>query len=853
MNPITPSFKEPARPQEWRHGYPLITPSASPPVSRSFLSANRLASRASAATGSASTPPPTKRTNRTATPFDPNFDLHEARKASATRVWDVWSQLEERYTRRIDEDDIIDLRTNSVIKDRGILRGLTQQYDIGTFAEADANDAASEGGGGQTEGEDDVDEIDAFAPEADLSVNAYEIPPPRELDPEDVEEFLEAERKRKELYGDEDEEASDSISWPAVPSRRMEVIEEIRETIHEEVTLVRSEVEESVRSEPDWGRSESIQDPPLEENQDEDADELDEWTVDESSVLYLVGAHNAAHNEYDEDKAAAPAASTSTIIPKPTKSNEDRPADIFSPEPPQQDEDSSLIDLGPHTDPGPSKLSTKKSKPRKQTGRAPSFVQQDLNPQHRSVPDAPANASAEVPRSPKKKQRMQVEVVISSRPPKAKGKGKALSSPRPRSPSPSPGPSRAYLAEAEAHSISQDTQKALVKNEGAARRSKTKKQAVNLVTDDDAVPGIPASAKGKGKALPPRSPSPPSPTVKVTRSRLRNESEAVELRAQARRSESKVPPAPRAHKRKRVSDESARGESISFTRLASTCSSPELDDGGYISSSEGASGEDSDAEPSKPFRSSLRSRSHPPSRARSRAPSRARSHAPTFPPLPPRDTSFQPDPTTQAQAQYLLVQAMHHLSYLISATPAPGVPPLGWAPPTTFPPLPSYPFPQEPRPPQTPSHRHRSRSRHRSAALAQSSSSSSPTRPSSSSILSTPSHTRHPLPHSYDPAYSRATLPPSSPPLSSPRLPQSPDSPIDWEEMRPKSARYTSPSKDTRCRSPVKASIDSSSPSKGRSKSRGRKVSFKLSVDEAPSRGRKGKGKERDKDRSDGH
>ncbi|KZT19474.1 hypothetical protein NEOLEDRAFT_1077683, partial [Neolentinus lepideus HHB14362 ss-1] len=158
MNPNASPFKEPPRPQEWRRGYPLITPSASPPVSRSFSLADRLASRAPTSTTGTATPPPTRRTNRTATPAgsrDSNFDFHLARKASAMRVWDVWSQLEERYTRRIDEDDIIDLRLNSVIKDRGILRGLSQQYDIGTFAEADANDAASEGAGGQTEGEDD--------------------------------------------------------------------------------------------------------------------------------------------------------------------------------------------------------------------------------------------------------------------------------------------------------------------------------------------------------------------------------------------------------------------------------------------------------------------------------------------------------------------------------------------------------------------------------------------------------------------------------------------------------------------------------------------------------------------------
>ncbi|OCH91843.1 hypothetical protein OBBRIDRAFT_491116 [Obba rivulosa] len=203
---------------------PLITPSASPPssrvshVSRSrppegppFAKRPRLVSTPSSLR-SFSTP------SSSATAVDPHNDFYEERRKSQKRLVDFWAQLEGRYSRPLDEDDIIDVVSESMVKDGGFLRGLRKQLDIGCFQAGsgaqDTGDASSEGGGPLTEPEEEVDEIDAFAtpaPEANFSdewEKAKNVPPVQVLDPadaQDLEAFMEAERRRKELYGDEED------------------------------------------------------------------------------------------------------------------------------------------------------------------------------------------------------------------------------------------------------------------------------------------------------------------------------------------------------------------------------------------------------------------------------------------------------------------------------------------------------------------------------------------------------------------------------------------------------------------------------------------------------------------------
>lgn len=188
------------------HKAPLITPSASPPPSQSFFpQPYRIPDQ----------PSPTKRqrllsTSRqhkslsrsSSSSADP-FDFHQAREDSTLRLLSIWSNLD-RYTRPLDEDDIIDITTGEVVKDRGVIRG-SKKYAVGCFAMADEED---------DEEDEEDDELDSFAnveaEHVNLEVDGRKVPPVRAMDPmdaKDLEEFLEAERKRKELCGSEPDES----------------------------------------------------------------------------------------------------------------------------------------------------------------------------------------------------------------------------------------------------------------------------------------------------------------------------------------------------------------------------------------------------------------------------------------------------------------------------------------------------------------------------------------------------------------------------------------------------------------------------------------------------------------------
>ncbi|PSR74809.1 hypothetical protein PHLCEN_2v9523 [Hermanssonia centrifuga] len=222
-----------AKAQEPVTGLALITPSASPPIARTPQALRRT---------STSRPPPSKRQRVGSThsvllppssksaasssviqPIDPSRD--EAWRASSQRLWSVWDSLADRYNVPLDEDDIIDLRSQKIIRDRGITRSHKRTFEIGYFADpadpaASEEDATSEDDGAQTEAED-RDELDLLTPQPKIPIklemekmNRY-VPPfstTNPADAEDLKEFLQAERERKELGGDdddEDEETSD--------------------------------------------------------------------------------------------------------------------------------------------------------------------------------------------------------------------------------------------------------------------------------------------------------------------------------------------------------------------------------------------------------------------------------------------------------------------------------------------------------------------------------------------------------------------------------------------------------------------------------------------------------------------
>ncbi|KAK0201897.1 hypothetical protein DFS33DRAFT_1489733 [Desarmillaria ectypa] len=190
-----------------------ITPSLSPPQSPSFFSARWRTP--------GSVPPPKRR--RLSTPGraasssvqDQFIDFDQARAESERRLLDVWDRLAERYSRRIDEDDIIDIVTGDVIKDRGVLRSMGR-WEVGRFADEDeGNDDRSTGEEEEVLEEESTDELDCLgdsAEEADLSLLGRSVIRSRAIDPDDpddaelLKEFSEAERRRKEICGSEEED-----------------------------------------------------------------------------------------------------------------------------------------------------------------------------------------------------------------------------------------------------------------------------------------------------------------------------------------------------------------------------------------------------------------------------------------------------------------------------------------------------------------------------------------------------------------------------------------------------------------------------------------------------------------------
>ncbi|TFK27974.1 hypothetical protein FA15DRAFT_665723 [Coprinopsis marcescibilis] len=199
---------------------PLVTPSASPPPNRPFIPDQRRASGSIPPFQTqyrvSSTPKPGQSSSTRPTP-DQKIDFDKERQASTLRLLDVWSQLAEKYTRRLDEDDIVDIVTGKVIKDNGILRNSrTLNFaSNGHEKHGDGDDEAEEDEGVDDCGDaDDDDELDAFA-DADeedpiLTIGGtLTVPPVTTHDPRDaadLQEFLRTEELRRDVIGSEPED-----------------------------------------------------------------------------------------------------------------------------------------------------------------------------------------------------------------------------------------------------------------------------------------------------------------------------------------------------------------------------------------------------------------------------------------------------------------------------------------------------------------------------------------------------------------------------------------------------------------------------------------------------------------------
>lgn len=263
--------------------------------------------------------PPLKR-QRTSTPrphhaSTPPIDINAEREASTLRMLDVWSQLAQRYTRRLDEDDIIDLRTDKIVKDRGVLRA-SSVIKFGSFADPDPPAVhRTESDDGDGEVDPDVDELDMLSgptplPEQAIAEVVKRLPPVRAVDPADAQDlkaFLEAERLRRVTCGsDLDEEDQ----------------EELTETDQDEDVQTQTEV--SSNPPDDNGDDEIHQDQVdnrrseyshshsqfLAQLQDESEDELGAWSEDDGTTII-------AHHHDDGDSEVDPPTLSPSPLPRP--------------------------------------------------------------------------------------------------------------------------------------------------------------------------------------------------------------------------------------------------------------------------------------------------------------------------------------------------------------------------------------------------------------------------------------------------------------------------------------------------------------------------------------------------------
>ncbi|KAH0832077.1 hypothetical protein J3R83DRAFT_12985 [Lanmaoa asiatica] len=270
----------------------LLTPSASPsvgPPDRPLAKRPRLRSTPSSSVSA--TPSMSNESTSSA-------DFNSARRASTLRVLNVWTQLAERYNKRLDEDDILDLYSGAIIKDRGVLRGAPRDYHIGLFAQPEGDQDYPDADQDQEDSEqdDDDNELNALPPsetttDDDAPISKKEllrgVPPlSATTDAEDLREFLEAERKRRELTGNEEDEEDMSPEQLSVLRKALEEQSQKREA-------------EIVNQAQDVASAEQLREPEVDTtptrlptrvppSDDESEDELALWTHDESTAIYPV-------------------------------------------------------------------------------------------------------------------------------------------------------------------------------------------------------------------------------------------------------------------------------------------------------------------------------------------------------------------------------------------------------------------------------------------------------------------------------------------------------------------------------------------------------------------------------------
>ncbi|TFK74871.1 hypothetical protein BDN72DRAFT_832982 [Pluteus cervinus] len=326
---------------------PLVTPSTSPPQHQGYFpppyrlqdgsppsKRPRMESRAR----SASVPRPGLKSSTSATP-DTELDIEKAREASARRLIDAWSSLAERYCKPMDEDDIVDLLTGKIVKNRGVLQGTRKAFKIGSLTEGNADETEQEADNGteseyleevegegdegleEEEQEEDRDELDVLG-KADakksriqaIAAKSRIVPPVRKkdaTDAEDLRDFLKAEKQRKLLSGEHEDESDDD------PAPERDYASETDESADEEDLLPSTDAEEPPASQADTGYSCSSS-PAIEIDSSSD-DELNAWGHDEASAVYRFSDTVVPEDSDSEVEIVEPPHPISVRPPKPPK------------------------------------------------------------------------------------------------------------------------------------------------------------------------------------------------------------------------------------------------------------------------------------------------------------------------------------------------------------------------------------------------------------------------------------------------------------------------------------------------------------------------------------------------------
>jgi len=195
----------------------------------------------------------------------------------------------------MDEDDIIDITTLDIVKDNGVLRG-SKRIEFGQIHVSATGESSGDEGSDLSDADDEygLDELDAFADTGTLENEPLlkHVPPldvTNPIDAEALQEFEEAERRRKETCGSEGEESEVQV-WDLTSligdESGGETLEEYGNTGPEG-----EEEDEGVNLPTESWRHFT--------DSDGSDDELGNWTVDESSIVYPVAKYEAHESEVE--------------------------------------------------------------------------------------------------------------------------------------------------------------------------------------------------------------------------------------------------------------------------------------------------------------------------------------------------------------------------------------------------------------------------------------------------------------------------------------------------------------------------------------------------------------------------